>query len=70
MMTLVHKFDLDMIKMYQHTKIEVLYQGITNVIVRTDTQTEIDRRRYNMKHYLPAYAAGNELNLLIISYLI
>ena len=39
-MTLVHKLDLDMVKMYLHTKNKVPSYSSSKVIARTDTQTD------------------------------
>ena len=39
-MTLVLKLDLDMVKMYHHTKNEVYMSRLSKVIARTDTQTD------------------------------
>ena len=55
-MTLILKHDLDMVRMYLHTKNEVSMSSGSKVIVWTDGQTD----RHNRKHYLPAYAVGNK----------
>ena len=39
-MTLVLKLDLDMVKMYHHTKNEVSMSRHSKVIARTDRQTD------------------------------
>ena len=49
-MTLILKLDLDMIKMYHHTKNEVSMSTGSKVIARTDTQTE---RHTDMTKTLP-----------------
>ena len=54
-MTLILKLDLDMVKMYLHTKNEVSMSKGLKVIAWTDKQTH----RHDWKHYLPAYADGN-----------
>ena len=38
-MTLILKFDIDMIKMYQHTKNEVSMSSASKVIAQTDKHT-------------------------------
>ena len=52
-MTLVLKFNLGMVKMYQHTKNEVSMSRHSKVIAQTDTQTDIqtqaDRHTDSMK---------------------
>ena len=54
-MTLILKLDLDMVKMYQHTKNEVSMLEHSKVIARMDTQTDrqtdrqIDRYTDSMK---------------------
>ena len=63
-MTLILKLDLDMIKMYLHTKNEVSMSSSSKVIAwtdrNTDTQTHRQTHRHDRKHYLPAYAGGND----------
>ena len=39
-MTLILKFDLDMVKMYHHTKNEVSMSTGSKVIAQTDAQTD------------------------------
>ena len=39
-MTLILKFDIDMIKMYQHTKNEVSMSSASKVIAQTDKHTD------------------------------
>ena len=68
-MTLILKLDLDMIKMYLHTKNEVSMSSSSKVIAwtgrntdrQTDTETDTQTHRDDRKHYLPAYAGGNKL---------
>ena len=45
-MTLILKFDLDIVKMYHHTKNEVSMSSGSKVIAQTDTQTH----RHTDKH--------------------
>ena len=67
-MTLILKLDLDMVKMYLHSKNEVSMSRGSKVIAwtdrNTDTQThrQIHRQthRHNRKHYLLAHASGNK----------
>ena len=62
-MTLILKLDLDMVKMYLHTKNEVSMSRGSKVIAltdrNTDTQTHRHTDRHDRKHYLPTYAGGN-----------
>ena len=62
-MTLILKLDLDMVKMYPHTKNEVSMSSGSKVIAwtdrNTDRQTDTQTHRHDQKHYLPAYAGGN-----------
>ena len=44
-MTLVLKFDLDMVKMYYHTKNEVSLSRHSKVIAHTDRQTDRQNTR-------------------------
>ena len=71
-MTLILKLDLDMVKMYLHTKNEVPMSSGSKVIAWTDRntdnrhtdthrQTDTQTDRHDQKHYLPAYAGGNDL---------
>ena len=76
-MTLILKLDLDMVKMYLQAKNEVKrfksYSLNRQKHRQTDTQThrhtdrQTDRHtgrqtdRHDRKHYLPAYAGGNNL---------
>ena len=59
--TLILKLDLDMVKMYLHAKNEVSMSRGSKVIAWTDRNTDTDTQtdRHNWKHYLPAYAGGN-----------
>ena len=45
-MTLVLKLDLDMARMYPHTKNEVSMSRHSKVIARTDTQTHTQTQRH------------------------
>ena len=54
-MTLVLKFDLDMVKMYLHTKNEVPSYSSSKVIAWTDRQTRV-------KLLPSAYADGENMN--------
>ena len=62
-MTLILKFDLDMVKMYQHTKNEVSMSRGSKVIAWTDRNTDRHTHRHtdrhDQKHYLTTYAGGN-----------
>ena len=66
-MTLILKLDLDMVKMYLHTKNEASMSRGSKVIAwtdrntdtQTDTQTHRQTHRHDWKHYLPAYTGGN-----------
>ena len=64
-MTLILKLDLDMAKMYLHTKNEVSMLKGSKVIAwtdrNTDRQTHRQTHRHDQKHYLPAYAGGNDI---------
>ena len=56
-MTLILQLDLDIVKMYHHTKNEVSMSTGSKVIARTDTQTDgqTDRKTHThtlRKHYL------------------
>ena len=55
-MTLVLKIDLNIVKMYHHTKNEVSMSWHSKVIACTDGHTQAV-----WKHYLPAYAGWNIL---------
>ena len=61
-MTVILKLDLDMVKMYLHTKNEVSMSSSSKVIVwtdrNTDRQTYRHTDRHDWKHYLPAYMGG------------
>ena len=46
-MTLILKLDLDMVKMYHHTKNEVSMSRHSNVMAQIDTQTD----RYTHRQY-------------------
>ena len=70
-MTLILKLDLDMVKMYLYTKNEVFMLRGSKVIAQTDINTERQTDRHTdgqtdrqtdmtKKHYLPAYAGGND----------
>ena len=52
-MTLILKFDLDMVKIYHHTKHQVSMSTHSKVIDPPDTQT-------HQKHYLYCIRGGNE----------
>ena len=43
-MTLILKLDLDMIQVYNHTKIEVSMSTGSKVIAKIDTHTDTDRQ--------------------------
>ena len=72
-MTLILKLDLDIVKMYLHTKNEVSMWRGSKVIAWTDrntdrqtdrqkdsqTDTDTHTHRHDWKHYLPIYAGGN-----------
>ena len=45
-MTLILKLDLDMIKMYHHTKNEVSMSRHSKVIAQTETETQTDRQTH------------------------
>ena len=64
-MTLILKLDLDMVKLYLHTKNEVFMSRGSKVRARTDRNTDKHTHthtdRHDRKHYLPAYAGGNEV---------
>ena len=55
-MTLILKLDLDMVKMYHHTKNEVSMSTGSKVIAQTDTQRHTDRHDENITS--TAYAGG------------
>ena len=75
-MTLILKLDLDMVRMYLHTKSEVSMSSGLKVIICTDghtdrhTETQTDRHidrhtdrhtdRHDRKHYLATYAGGKK----------
>ena len=67
-MTLILKFDLDMVKMYHHTKNEVSMSRHSKVISQTDTQTDMqtDRHIDSMKT-LPSCIRGrkNEVRFIL-----
>ena len=50
-MTLILKFDLDMVKMYHHTKNEVSMSRHSKVIAQTDTQTDTHTDRHTHRQY-------------------
>ena len=50
-MTLILKLDLDMVKMYHHTKTEVSMSKHSKVIARTDTQADIQTDRHTQRQY-------------------
>ena len=57
-MTLILKLDLDIVKMYHHTKNEVSMSTGSKVIARTDKQTrQTDRHDENITS--TAYAGAN-----------
>ena len=60
-MTSILKLDLDMVKMYHHTKNEVSMSTGSKVIAQTDTQTDIqtDRQTHNENITSTAYAGGD-----------
>ena len=60
-MTLILKLDLDMVKMYLHTKNEVSISRGSKFIAWTDRNKDRQTDRHDRKHYLhylPAYADG------------
>ena len=63
-MTLVLKLDLDIVKMYHHTKNEVSMSTPSKVIAQTDTQTDTDTHthRHDENITSTAYAGGNKPN--------
>ena len=63
-MTLILKIYLDMVKMSHHTKHEVSMSRHLKVAAQTHTHThtQIDRQTV-WKHYIPAYAGGNNYNI-------
>ena len=65
-MTLILKVDLDMAKMYLHTKNEVSMWSSSKVIAWTDRQTQTDTHRHDWKHNLPAFAGGNDNKIIIV----
>ena len=52
-MTLILKLDLDMVKIYHHTKNEVSMSRHSKVIAQTDTQTDTltDRQTHTHRQY-------------------
>ena len=64
-MTLILNLDLDIVKMYHHTKNEVSMSTTSKVIARTDRQTDTDTHTltHTHTHYenitSTAYAGGN-----------
>ena len=60
-MTLILKVDLDIVKMYHHTKNKVDISTASKVIARADTQTHrhTDTRRHDENITFTAYAGGN-----------
>ena len=67
-MTLILKLDLDIAKMYQHTKNEVSMSRGSKVIALTDKNRQTDRQtdRHDRKHYLPTYAGGNKKSTISV----
>ena len=59
-LTLVPKLDLDMVKMYHHTKNEVSMSRHSKVIAQMDIQTHTQRQTA-WKHYFAVYAGGNKI---------
>ena len=58
-MTLI--LDLDMVKIYLHTKNEAcMWSGSEQMDTQIDRQIDTQTDRHDQKHYLPAYAGGNE----------
>ena len=49
-MTLILKLDLDMVKMYYHTKNEVSMSTHSKVIAKTDTHTHTQTDRWTDRH--------------------
>ena len=49
-MTLILKLDLDIVKMYHHTKNEVSMSTASKVIAQTDTHTQIDTQTDRHTH--------------------
>ena len=49
-MTLVLKLDLDMVKMYHHTKNEISMSRHSKVIARTDTETDKQYENITLPH--------------------
>ena len=74
-MTLILKVDLDMVQMYLHAKNKVSNSRHSKVIAWTDrhTDTQTQRQgdtqtdRHDWRHYLPAYAGGNDCYLCRIA---
>ena len=66
-MTLILKLDLDIVKMYHHTKNEVSMSIPSKVIARTDRQT--DTHTHTHRHYenitSTTYAGGNKIKTFI-----
>ena len=62
-MTLILKLDLDMVKMYHHTKNEISMSTGSKVIAQTDTDRQTDRQtqtdRHNENITSTAYVGGN-----------
>ena len=52
-MTLILKLDLDIIKMYHHTKIEVCMSTHSKVIARTDRLTHTDTHTHTHDENIP-----------------
>ena len=75
-MTLILKLDLDMVRMYLHTKNKVSMPSGSKVIVctdghtdrQTDTQTDMQTDRHDQKHYLPAYEGGKYYGVWSVSF--
>ena len=63
-MTLILKLDLDMVKMYHHTKDEVYMSTHSKDVARTDRQTDMDTHthRHDENITATAYAGGNKMD--------
>ena len=65
-MTLILKLDLDMVKMYLYTKMKFLCQRVKSYNLNRQKhrqkhrQTHRQTHSHDQKHYLPAYAGGNQ----------
>ena len=58
--TLILKLDLDMVKMYHHTKNEVSMSTGSKVITQTDTDRHTHTHRHDENITSTAYAGGNK----------